>query len=63
MRRAVCITLSNATCGAPATVPVPQTPVRLMSFIAKTYVLFLHISFILMSDRDHRSRMFFDNEV
>ena len=40
-----------------------MTSARLMSVIAKTYVLFLHISFILMSDRDHRSRMFFDNEV
>jgi len=34
-----------------------------MSVIAKTYVLFLHISLILEGDRGHRSRMFFDNEV
>ena len=62
MQLPVPITATNAAAvSRPRT--VTQTPVKLMSVIAKTYVLFLHISFILMSDRDHRSRMFFDNEV
>jgi len=39
-----------------------QTPVKLMSGIGKTYVRFLHISCILVSDRGHDSRNF-DNEV